>query len=221
MRLFLDAFVKLACGVIVFAMLLFTPAGTLDFPGAWRLIVLLFAPMTLLGIVLLIAAPDTLRRRLKSKEKRSRQNRIVRLTGLLFITSFIVAGVDYRYGWSSLPDSAIWAASILFIISYMLYAEVMRENEWLSRRVEVMEGQKVISNGLYGIVRHPMYTSTVIMFLSMPMVIGSWWAFAVMAPYVWIIVQRIKDEEELLNEELEGYKEYCITVRWRLLPHVW
>ena len=118
MRLFLDAFVKLACGVIVFAMLLFTPAGTLDFPGAWRLIVLLFAPMTLLGIVLLIAAPDTLRRRLKSKEKRSRQNRIVRLTGLLFITSFIVAGVDYRYGWSSLPDSAIWAASILFIISY-------------------------------------------------------------------------------------------------------
>ena len=221
MRLFLDAFVKLACGVIVFAMLLFTPAGTLDFPGAWRLIVLLFAPMTLLGIVLLIAAPDTLRRRLKSKEKRSRQNRIVRLTGLLFITSFIVAGVDYRYGWSSLPDSAIWAASILFIISYMLYAEVMRENEWLSRRVEVMEGQKVISNGLYGIVRHPMYTSTVIMFLSMPMVIGSWWAFAVMTPYVWIIVQRIKDEEELLNEELEGYKEYCITVRWRLLPHVW
>lgn len=221
MRLFLDAFVKLACGVIVFAMLLFTPAGTLDFPGAWRLIVLLFAPMTLLGIVLLIAAPDTLRRRLKSKEKRSRQNRIVRLTGLLFITSFIVAGVDYRYGWSSLPDSVIWAASILFIISYMLYAEVMRENEWLSRRVEVMEGQKVISNGLYGIVRHPMYTSTVIMFLSMPMVIGSWWAFAVMTPYVWIIVQRIKDEEELLNEELEGYKEYCVTVRWRLLPHVW
>lgn len=221
MELATKAVIKLLAGAAVIALLLFAPAGTFAYTGAWRLIALLFIPMIFLGIAMLIWAPDTLRRRLKSKEKREKQSGIVKFSGLLFIASFLIAGADFRLGWSFVPKTGVWAASILFIISYGLYAETMRENEWLSRTIEVADGQKVISAGLYSIVRHPMYTATTIMFLAMPLILGSLWAFAVMLPYAFIITLRIKDEEELLKNELDGYKEYCKKVKWRLMPYIW
>ena len=221
MKLFISAICKLVIGLGAIATLLFAPAGTFAFPGAWRLLMLLFIPMIIMGIALLIWAPDTLSRRLRSKEERVKQKGVVALSGLLFVASFILAGLDFRFGWSSLPHWALWTSNIVFLLSYGMYAEVMRENEWLSRSIEVMEGQKVVSTGLYGIVRHPMYTATILMFLAMPLVMGSWWAFLVMVPYVVAIVTRIKDEEILLTKELEGYQEYKEKVRWKLIPYIW
>lgn len=221
MKLFISAISKLVIGLVVIATLLFAPAGTLAFPGAWRLLMLLFIPMIIMGIALLIWAPETLSRRLRSKEERVKQKGVVALSGILFVASFILAGLDFRFGWSSLPHWVVWTSSIVFLLSYGMYAEVMRENEWLSRSIEVMEGQKVVSTGLYGIVRHPMYTATIAMFLAMPLVMGSWWAFLVMVPYVVAIVTRIKDEETLLTKELEGYLEYKEKVRWKLIPYIW
>ena len=221
MKLFISAICKLVIGLVAIATILFAPAGTLAFPGAWRLLMLLFIPMIIMGIALLIWAPDTLSRRLRSKEERVKQKGVVALSGLLFVASFILAGLDFRFGWSSLPHGTLWTSSIVFLLSYGMYAEVMRENEWLSRSIEVMEGQKVVSTGLYGIVRHPMYTATIAMFLAMPLVMGSWWAFLVMVPYVVAIVTRIKDEETLLTKELEGYLEYKEKVRWKLIPYIW
>ena len=221
MKLFISAICKLVIGLGAIATLLFAPAGTFAFPGAWRLLMLLFIPMIIMGIALLIWAPDTLSRRLRSKEERVKQKGVVALSGLLFVASFILAGLDFRFGWSSLPHWTLWTSSIVFLLSYGMYAEVMRENEWLSRSIEVMEGQKVVSTGLYGIVRHPMYTATIAMFLAMPLVMGSWWAFLVMVPYVVAIVTRIKDEETLLTKELEGYLEYKEKVRWKLIPYIW
>ena len=221
MKLFISAISKLVIGLVAMATLLFAPAGTLAFPGAWRLLMLLFIPMIIMGIALLIWAPETLSRRLRSKEERVKQKGVVALSGILFVASFILAGLDFRFGWSSLPHWVVWTSSIVFLLSYGMYAEVMRENEWLSRSIEVMEGQKVVSTGLYGIVRHPMYTATIAMFLAMPLVMGSWWAFLVMVPYVVAIVTRIKDEETLLTKELEGYLEYKEKVRWKLIPYIW
>ena len=221
MKLFISAISKLIIGLGAIATLLFAPAGTFAFPGAWRLLMLLFIPMIIMGVTLLIWAPETLSRRLRSKEERVKQKGVVALSGILFVASFILAGLDFRFGWSSLPNWALWTSSIVFLLSYGMYAEVMRENEWLSRSIEVMEGQKVVSTGLYGIVRHPMYTATIAMFLAMPLVMGSWWAFLVMIPYVLAIVTRIKDEETLLTKELEGYQEYKEKVRWRLIPYIW
>ena len=221
MKLFISALTKLIIGLSAVATLLFAPAGTLAFSGAWRLICALFVPMLIIGIVFYIWFPETLSKRLRSKEERTKQKGIVALSGLIFIASFILAGLDFRFGWSSLPHWALWTSSIVFLLSYGMYAEVMRENEWLSRSIEVMEGQKVVSTGLYGIVRHPMYTATILMFLAMPLVMGSWWAFLVMVPYVIAIVTRIKDEEILLTKELEGYQEYKAKVRWKLMPYIW
>ena len=221
MKLFISAICKLVIGLGAIATLLFAPAGTFAFPGAWRLLMLLFIPMIIMGVALLIWAPETLSRRLRSKEERVKQKGVVALSGILFVASFILAGLDFRFGWSSLPNWALWTSSIVFLLSYGMYAEVMRENEWLSRSIEVMEGQKVVSTGLYGIVRHPMYTATIAMFLAMPLVMGSWWAFFVMVPYVVAIVTRIKDEETLLTKELEGYLEYKEKVRWKLIPYIW
>ena len=221
MKLFISAIGKLIIGLGAIATLLFAPAGTFAFPGAWRLLMLLFIPMIIMGVALLIWAPETLSRRLRSKEERVKQKGVVALSGLLFVASFILAGLDFRFGWSSLPNWAFWTSSIVFLLSYGMYAEVMRENEWLSRSIEVMEGQKVVSTGLYGIVRHPMYTATILMFLAMPLVMGSWWAFLVMIPYVLAIVTRIKDEEMLLTKELEGFQEYKEKVRWKLIPYIW
>ena len=221
MKLFISAISKLVIGLVAIAILLFAPAGTLAFPGAWRLLMLLFIPMIIMGVALLIWAPETLSRRLRSKEERVKQKGVVALSGILFVASFILAGLDFRFGWSSLPQWVVWTSSIVFLLSYGMYGEVMRENEWLSRSIEVMEGQKVVSTGLYGIVRHPMYTATIAMFLAMPLVMGSWWAFLVMVPYVIAIVTRIKDEEILLTKELEGYLEYKEKVRWKLIPYIW
>ena len=221
MKLFIRAISMLVIGLGAIATLLFAPAGTFAFPGAWRLLMLLFIPMIIMGVALLIWAPETLSRRLRSKEERVKQKGVVALSGILFVASFILAGLDFRFGWSSLPNWALWTSSIVFLLSYGMYAEVMRENEWLSRSIEVMEGQKVVSTGLYGIVRHPMYTATILMFLAMPLMMGSWWAFLVMIPYVLAIVTRIKDEETLLTKELEGYLEYKEKVRWKLIPYIW
>ena len=219
--LVLNGLVKYIAGLVIMALLLFLPAGTMHYLGGWRLLLLLFVPMLIFGIVLVIAAPDLLARRLKSKEKRSVQSGIIRFSGLMFIAGFVVAGLDFRFVWSVVPQAVVYTAEALFLISYILYAEVMRENEWLSRTVEVSVGQTVVSTGLYSIVRHPMYTATVLLFLTMPLILGSWWAFAIFLLYIPMIVARIIDEERLLAVELDGYAEYCKCVRWRLLPFVW
>ena len=221
MKLFIGALVKLMVGLSAIALLLFAPAGTFAFPGAWRLICALFIPMFIIGIAFFIWHPETHSKRLRSKEERTKQKGIVAFSGLIFIASFILAGLDYRFGWSDIPSWIIWGSTTLFLLSYGMYAEVMRENEWLSRSIEVIEGQKVINSGLYGIVRHPMYTATIGMFLSMPIMVGSWWAFMAMIPYVPIIICRIKDEEMLLTNELDGYPEYKQKVKWRLIPYIW
>ena len=201
--------------------LLFLPAGTLEWRGAWRLLAVLFGPMLVLGVVLAIFSPALLAKRLDAKESRSTQNLVVRLSGLVFIVGFVVAGLDFRWGWSSVPDAVVVAACALFLLSYILYAEVLRENEWLSRTIEVRENQQVVSSGLYGVVRHPMYMATVVMFLSMPLILGSWWSLVVFLFYLPIIATRTLDEERLLRQELGGYEEYCRKVRWRIIPFVW
>ena len=221
MKLFISALSKLIVGLGAIATLLFAPAGTFAFPGAWRLIALLFIPMLIIGIVFYIWAPSTLEKRMRAKEERAKQKGVVALSGLLFLACFILAGLDFRFGWSAIPSWVLITSGSVFLLSYGMYAEVMRENEWLSRSIEVAEGQKVVSTGLYGIVRHPMYTATIGMFLTMPIILGSWWAFLVMLPYVPVIMSRIKDEENLLLSELEGYQEYTQKVRWKLIPHIW
>ena len=221
MKLFISALSKLIVGLSVIATLLFVPAGTFAFPGAWRLICALFIPMMIIVLVFYIWSPETLSKRLRSKEERTKQKGVVAFSGLIFIASFILAGLDYRFGWSVIPSWIIWGCTTLFLFSYGMYTEVMRENEWLSRSIEVAQNHKVISTGLYGIVRHPMYTATIGMFLAMPILMGSWWAFLAMIPYIPIIVCRIKDEEILLTEELDGYSEYKQKVKWRLIPYIW
>jgi protein-S-isoprenylcysteine O-methyltransferase Ste14 len=221
MKLLLSALTKTVIGLGLMAALIFAPAGTFGFPGAWRLIGLLFIPMMIIGIVFFIWDPETLSKRLRSKEERTKQKGVVALSGLQFIACFVIAGLDFRWGWSNIPAWVIWPASAVFLISYGIYAEVMRENRWLSRSIEVMEGQQVVSTGLYGVVRHPMYMATIGMFLAMPLIMGSWWAFLVMIPYVPIIVIRVKDEEELLAKELPGYEEYKKKVKWRLHQFIW
>ena len=221
MKLLPNALTKTVIGLGLMAALIFAPAGTFAFPGAWRLIALLFIPMMIIGIVFFIWDPETLSKRLRSKEERTKQKGVVALSGLQFIACFVIAGLDFRWGWSHVPSWVIWTASAVFLISYGIYAEVMRENRWLSRSIEVMEGQKVVSTGLYGVVRHPMYMATIDMFLAMPLIMGSWWTFLVMIPYVPIIVIRIKDEEELLTKELPGYEEYKKKVKWRLHQFIW
>lgn len=207
--------------ILILGLLLFVPAGTMHYAGGWRLLAILFIPMFLMGIGLLIASPDLLARRLNSKEKRATQSGAIRFAGLIFLVGFVVAGLDCRFGWSSMCSTTTTVASVVFLVGYGLYMEVMRENVWLSRTVEVMEGQEVISTGLYGIVRHPMYTSTLLMFLAMPIVLGSWWALIPFVFYVPMIVVRTLDEEKLLRQELRGYTDYCAQIRWRIVPFVW
>ena len=221
MRFLISSLSKFLIGLAAIAALLFAPAGTFAFPGAWRLIALLFIPMLIIGIVFYIWAPSTLERRMHAKEERTKQKGVVALSGLLFLACFILAGLDFRFGWSAIPCWVLITSGSVFLLSYGMYAEVMRENEWLSRSIEVAEGQKVVSTGLYGIVRHPMYTATIGMFLTMPIILGSWWAFLVMLPYITVIMSRIKDEENLLLDELEGYQEYTQKVRWKLIPYIW
>lgn len=216
-----SALTKFLVGVVAVAALLFAPAGSLGYVGAWRLLAVLFIPMIIFGLVALIFSPDLLARRLKSKEVRTTQSGVVRLSGLLFVVGFVVAGLDYRFGWSNVSQTTIGIACGVFIVDYLLYAEVMRENVWLSRTIEVSEGQKVIDKGLYGVVRHPMYLATLLMFLAMPLVLGSWWAVVPFVGYVPMIVVRALDEEKLLTKELDGYADYCKRVRWHIVPLVW
>ena len=221
MKLAISALIKFTVGLALVGLLLFLPAGTLSYANGWLFIGLLFLPMLLLGIVLLIRSPKLLEKRLGAKEKENTQKGVVAASGLLFIVGFAVAGLDFRFGWSKMPLWVVIVASVVLLISYALYAEVMRENAYLSRTVEVREGQKVVDTGLYGIVRHPMYAVTVWLFLSIPVVLGSWWAFLCFLPYVALIVIRIINEEKLLSSELDGYEEYKKRVKYRLLPFIW
>lgn len=221
MKLALNALIKFLSGLIILGLLLFLPAGSLRFLNAWLFLALLFVPMLLLGLWLLLKAPALLEKRLESRESEAAQKRVVAASALAFILSFVLAGLDYRFGWSSLPCWLIGLAALVQLGSYVMYAAVMKQNAYLSRTVKVQEGQQVVDRGLYAVVRHPMYTATVLMFLAMPLVLGSWPAFAVMLLYPVVIVQRIKNEEKLLSEGLAGYREYTARVKYRLVPFIW
>ena len=221
MKLLISALTKYLAGILLMGLLLFLPAGTLNYPGGWLFCGLLFVPMFLLGVVLFIKAPDLLAKRLRSKENRTEQKQVVGLSALMFVGGFVLAGLDFRFGWTSVPTWIVIIASILLLGSYGLYAEVMRENAWLSRTIEVQEGQTVVDTGLYGIVRHPMYAVTTLLFLSMPLVLDSWIAFAVFLIYPALMVKRIKNEEALLEAELPGYRDYQRKVRYRMIPFLW
>ena len=221
MKLFLNALTKFIAGLLLVALLLFLPAGTLAYPGGLLFLCLLFVPMLLLGILMLARARDLLRKRLDVKEKQGTQKGVVAVMGLIFLSGFILAGLDFRFGWSKVPLPVVIVASVLFLVGYALYAEVMRENAYLSRTVKVEEGQTVISTGLYAVVRHPMYTASTVMFLALPLILGSWYALIPFALYPVIMVVRICGEEKLLTAELSGYEEYTRKVRYRLIPFIW
>lgn len=221
MKLAFRALVKFIFGLILVGALLFLPAGSIEYLNGWLFIGLLFVPMLILGVVLLIKAPELLEKRISVKEKQNTQKGVVAVSGLLFVAGFVVAGLDFRFVWSEVPIWVVIASSVILLISYALYAEVMRENAYLSRTVEVQENQKVIDTGLYGIVRHPMYAVTIWLFLSIPLVLGSWWSLLCFAPYVVVIVVRILNEEKVLEAGLEGYTEYKKRVKYRLLPFIW
>ena len=221
MKLLLHALIKFACGLLLVGLLIFLPAGTFRYTYGWLFMGFLFIPMLFAGIVMFCKAPAFLQKRLDSKEKQSKQKGVLAFSGLAFIVGFIVAGLDYRFGWSKMPFWVVVVASVLFLAAYALYAEVMRENAWLSRTVKVEVGQKVVDTGLYGMIRHPMYAVTILLFLMIPLVLGSWYGLIPFAFYPAIVVVRLKDEETLLFRELSGYPEYCKKVKFRLLPFVW
>ena len=221
MKLFLSAISKFALGVILVGALIFLPAWSLAFWQGWLLMAVLFVPMFGAGIVMLCVKPELLKRRLQAKEKRKTQDLVIKLSGLMFIAGFVVSGLNFRFGWYTLPTAVSIVGAVLFLTAYLLYAEVLRENAYLSRVIEVCEGQKVVDTGLYGIVRHPMYAVTLLLFISMPLVLGSIYALPIFLLYPLLIVKRIKDEEKLLEEELEGYAEYKKKVKYRLIPFIW
>jgi len=220
-KLFFQALTKFVLGLLIIGLLLFFPAGTFDFWQAWLFIGVLFVPMFIAGIVLMIRQPELLRKRLDAKEQQQEQKWVVVLSGLMFIAVFVVAGLNRRFGWYMLPDWAVYVATAIFLVAYAMYAEVMRENVWLSRIVEVQENQQVVSTGLYGIVRHPMYAATLLLFLSMPLVLASPWSFAIMLLYIPIIALRIRNEEQVLERELKGYTEYKQRIRYKVIPFIW
>ena len=220
-KLFFEAIIKVFLGIIIIGGLIFLSAGTINYWNGWLLIGILFIPMFIAGIILMIKAPDLLKKRLNIKEKQGKQKRVVFLSGLMFFLGFIVAGLNYRYGWNVLPNIVVIISSIVFLIAYILYAEVLRENKYLSRTIEVQENQKVVETGLYGIVRHPMYSVTVLLFLSMPLVLGSIISFFIFLVYPFIIANRIKNEEEFLEKELKGYLEYKKKVKYKMIPFIW
>lgn len=217
----LSAIAKFALGFACVSALLFLPAGTMHYPNAWLLLAILFIPMFLAGLVLLAANPDLLRSRLQAREIYAEQKQVVGLSGLMFLCGFLAAGLDFRFGWSALPHWLPRCAAVLFLLAYALYAEVLRENAWLSRTVQVQEGQTVVDTGLYAIVRHPMYCATVLLFLAMPLVLGSLVSFLIFMSYPFLIVKRIRNEEQVLDAQLQGYTEYKRRVRYRLIPYLW
>ena len=220
-KLFGQALLKFGCGLVLVAALLFLPAWTLDYWQAWLLLGILFIPMFLAGLVLMAKKPELLRKRLQAREEEMEQKLVIALSGLMFMAAFVLAGLDHRFGWLPLPAWVSWTAAALFLLAYALYAEVLRENSYLSRTIEVQEGQKVIDTGLYGIVRHPMYMSTLLLFLSMPLVLGSLISFAVMLVYLPIIALRMRNEEQVLEQGLEGYRDYKKKVRYKVIPYIW
>lgn len=216
-----QALIKFTAGIILTALLLFIPAGSFAYWQGWVLMAVLFITMSVAGIIMLVKSPDLLRKRLNAKEKEDEQKAVVALSGLLFILSFITAGLNWRFDWRVLPNWSILTAATVFIASYLIYAEVLRENEYLSRTIEVQTGQKVIDRGLYGIVRHPMYMATIMLFLSMPLILGSPISFIIMLGYIPVIGKRMRNEEEVLENALEGYKEYKTRVRYKVIPFIW
>ena len=221
MKLVAEALLKFSVGLLLVGALIFLPAGTLLYFNGWLLVGLLFGPMLIAGFVMLFKSPDFLRKRLDAKEKQAAQKGVLAFSGLMFIGGFVVAGLDFRFGWSVMPPWVVITASVLFLLAYALYAEVMRENAYLSRTIRVEAGQTVVDTGLYGIVRHPMYAATLLLFFMIPLVLGSWYALIVFAFYPVIITVRLLDEERLLTRELPGYAEYKKKVKYRLIPFVW
>ena len=221
LKLFISAILKFSLGAVLVGLLIFLPAGTFDYFNGWLFMGILFIPMFLAGLVMMAKNPKLLQSRLDAKEKQKEQDLVVKLSGLMFLAGFIVAGLGVRFSWYMLPKPVVIASAVVFLIAYILYAEVLRENTYLSRTIEVQEGQKVIDTGLYGIVRHPMYSVTLLLFLSMPLVLGSIYSFAIFLAYPLIIAKRIKHEEKFLEKELNGYKEYKQKVKYRLIPFIW
>lgn len=220
-KLFIQAITKFILGIILVGALIFLPAGTWQFANGWLLMGILFVPMFLAGIVMMIKNPALLKKRLHAKEEQKEQDLVIKLSGLMFLVGFIVAGLGVRFGWYILPKGVVICAAVIFVVAYVLYAEVLRENTYLSRTIEVQENQKVIDTGLYGIVRHPMYSVTLLLFLSMPLVLGSIYSFLVFLAYPFIIAKRIINEEAFLEKELDGYREYKQKVKYRLIPFIW
>ena len=216
-----EALIKIIAGIVLMGVLLFLPAGTIRWPEGWLLMIILFVPMFLAGLLMYFKAPDLLRSRLKAKETQSEQKDVIRYSGLMFLVAFVIAGLNYRFGWITMPRAIVWIGAVIFLLAYCLFGEVLRENRYLSRTIEVRDGQTVVDTGLYGIVRHPMYTVTVLLFLSMPLVLNSLISFFIMLAYIPIIVKRIRNEEEVLETELKGYTEYKQKIKYRLLPFIW
>ena len=220
-KLFFQAIIKFLLGVLIIGLLLFIPAKTLDYWNGWLFMGLLFIPMFIVGIVMMKKKPDLLRKRLNAKEKQNEQKQVLLFSGLMFLIGFIIAGLNYRYKWIVMPNSVVVVSSAIFIIAYILYAEVLRENTYLSRTIEVQENQKVVDTGLYGIVRHPMYAATILLFLSMPLILGSIISFIIFLIYPFIISKRIKNEEKVLEKDLIGYAEYKRKVKYKIIPFIW
>ena len=220
-NIIVQALSKFLMGMALVGLLIFLPAGTLHYPCGWLLMAVLFVPMFIAGVVMLFRSPELLRKRLDAKEKETEQRSVVALSGIMFVAAFAVAGLNFRYGWVMMPSWIVWSAVAVFLLSYVMYAEVLRENAYLSRTIEVQESQKVVDSGLYGIVRHPMYSATVFLFLSMPLVLGSLPSFVIMLVYIPLIIKRIRNEEKVLLNGLAGYDGYCKKVKYRLFPFVW
>ena len=221
MKLFGEAIIKILLGIILVSLLIFVPAGTMNYFNGWLLCLLLFVPMFIAGIIMLIKSPNLLKKRLNAKEKIGEQKLVILLSLLMFVGGFIISGLDYRYGWSNLNNVVVIISCIVFLMSYIGYAEVLRENAYLSRTIEVQENQKVIDTGLYGIVRHPMYLVTIFLFLSMPLILGSLYGFFIFLIYPLIIIKRLLNEEKFLKKELDGYTDYMKKVKYRLIPFIW
>ena len=220
-KLFFQAIIKFVLGLVLVGALLFVPAGSIEYWNGWLFMGILFIPMFIAGIVLMIKNPELLKKRLNAKETEKDQKLVILFSAIMFISGFVVAGLNYRYNWFVLPNIVVIIASVIFLISYILYAEVLRENTYLSRTIEVQENQKVIDTGLYGIVRHPMYMATILLFLSMPLILGSIFSFAIFLVYPLIIAKRIKNEEEVLEKDLQGYTEYKEKVKYKIIPFIW
>ena len=216
-----DAIIKFVSGIILIGILLFLPAGDIHWKNGWLLMAVLFIPMFFAGIFMYIKAPDLLRSRLKAKETQSDQKDVIRYSGVMFLATFILAGLNYRFQWTTMPETIVWIGVAVFLLAYSMFGEVLRENQYLSRVIEVQANQTVVDTGLYGIVRHPMYSATVMLFLSMPLILNSLPSFIIMLAYIPIIVKRIKNEESVLEEELKGYAEYKDKVKYRILPFIW